>query len=198
MKFASFNSAKAWKQKIHDIPYGIAEDAWNISSFTVKSGMVDLKPTTYSFKYRNIMHVLQFLLGHEPFADNLSYSPIRLYSDDEKTVRVYNEMHTADWWWDTQKCLPPDATVIPIILASDKTTLTYHHGDQQAWPVYVTIGNLDKQTRRAQNRPAVILLGCIPVLKDHGHHESTAEIYHTVLEAMLKRMSSFRILPHPL
>jgi hypothetical protein len=49
MKFASFNSAKAWKQKIHDIPYGIAEDAWNISSITVKSGMIDLEPTTYSF-----------------------------------------------------------------------------------------------------------------------------------------------------
>jgi hypothetical protein len=66
------------------------------------------------------------------------------------------------------------------------------------WPVYVTIDNLDKQTRRAQNRPAVILLGCIPILRDHGHHESTAEIYQKVLEAMLERMSSFRILPHPL
>lgn len=107
-------------------------------------------------------------------------------------------MYTADWWWDTQKCLPSDATVIPIILASKKTILTYHHGDQQAWPVYGTIGNLDKQTCRAQNRPAVIPLGCIPILKDNGHYESTAEIYHKELEAMLKRMSSFRIPPHPL
>ncbi len=50
MKFAGFNSAKAWKQKIHDIPYGVAEDVWNVSSFTVESGMADLKPTTYSFE----------------------------------------------------------------------------------------------------------------------------------------------------
>jgi hypothetical protein len=53
------------------------------------------------------------------------------YSDDEKTVRIYNEMQTADWWWDTQKCLPPDAIVIPIILigASPQHSTDQHAGD---------------------------------------------------------------------
>jgi hypothetical protein len=30
------------------------------------------------------------------------------------------------------------------------SAMKFHHGDQQAWQVYVTIANLDKQTRRAQ------------------------------------------------
>lgn len=36
----------------------------------------------------------------------------------------------------------------PIILASDKTQLTRFRGDKQAWPVYMTLGNISKEKRR--------------------------------------------------
>ena len=44
-----------------------------------------------------------------------------------------------------QEGLLEGATVSPIILASDKTKLTAHSGDKQAWPIYLTIGNIDKK-----------------------------------------------------
>ena len=46
-----------------------------------------------------------------------------------------------------QENLPEGATVAPIILATDKTQLTAFSGDKQAWPVYLTIGNIDKKIR---------------------------------------------------
>lgn len=64
-----------------------------------------------------------------------------------------------------QKSLPAGATIVPVILASDKTQLSTFSGDKQAWPVYLTIGNIEKSVRRQPSARANILLGYIPVTK---------------------------------
>ena len=68
------------------------------------------------------------------------YAPERVYEDVEEKSQIFNEMWTANWWWDTQvnislvetflmltgcqKKLPADSTITPLILSSDKTQLT--------------------------------------------------------------------------
>ena len=44
--------------------------------------------------------------------------------------------------------LPDGVTITPVIVSSDKTQLTRFAGDKQAWLVYLSIGNIDKETRR--------------------------------------------------
>jgi hypothetical protein len=51
----------------------------------------------------------------------------------------------------------PGATIIPILLSSDKTQLTMF-GNKTAYPVYMTIGNIPKEIRRKPSRRAYILL----------------------------------------
>lgn len=118
----------------------------------------------------------------------------RTDEDGEETEpnspRVYTEMHTADWWWLMQEKLPPHATVVPLLIHTDKTTLSQHQGDVTAYPVYLSIGNLDHETRRSQKLPGTILIGFLPCTKKGTHKDLKHEIYHTAMRVITERKQS--------
>ncbi|KAF8545688.1 hypothetical protein OG21DRAFT_1428831, partial [Imleria badia] len=110
---------------------------------------------------RDPVDCVRELIGNPAFNRNIAYAPEKVYIDHEGRTRRYDEMWTADWWWESQvgKSLsfdrythliiiqtrsPDGATIAPVILASDKTELSWFRGDKSAWPVYLTIGNLSK------------------------------------------------------
>ena len=185
-KLLSFTSHDELMTKIHDIPYGIKDDTWNIAEVEVEQETIGSPPSRYQIQYRNIIKVIEFLLGHGPFAHHLSFAPVRQFSGTGNDNRIYDEMHTADWWWRTQEEIPDGGTVIPILLATDKTMLSQHQGDESAWPIYVTIGNLDRATRRKQTVPGSVLLGFLPVTSETVD-DSKARVYHAAMELILKR-----------
>ena len=185
-KLLSFASYDELMTRIHDIPYGIKDDTWNITEVEVDQETIGSLPSTYQIRYRDIVKVLEFLMGHGPFEHHLSYAPVRQFSGVGNDNRIYDEMHTADWWWRTQGEIPEGGTIIPILLATDKTMLSLHHGDESAWPIYVTIGNLDRGTRRNQTVPGSVLLGFLPVTSEMAD-DSKARVYHAAMELILKR-----------
>ena len=52
--------------------------------------------------HRDPVECIRELMSNPAFRDTMAYAPERVYSDAEGTKRVYDEMWTADWWWDTQ------------------------------------------------------------------------------------------------
>lgn len=101
------------------------------------------------------------MLGHEAFKDDLVLQPYRRYTAGDDTERVYTEMASADWWWETQEKLDVDnGTIVPLIIASDKTLVT-NTGNQKAYPIYLTIGNLPASIRNSNVRPRAVSLGML-------------------------------------
>ncbi|KAI1797995.1 hypothetical protein LXA43DRAFT_875754 [Ganoderma leucocontextum] len=144
--------------------------------------------------YRDVIQCIRTLYGDPEFTGILAFTPERHYTDPDHTVRVYFDMHTGRWWWETQKELEkrkPGATIIPIIISSDKTQLTLF-GNKTAYPVYMTIGNLPKDVRRKPSRRGQILLAYLPssrlehITNKAARRRVTANLFHTCLSAILK------------
>ena len=95
---------------------------------------------------------------------------------------------------DIQKLLErdkPGATIIPIILSSDKTQVTVF-GNKTAYPVYMTIGNIPKAFRRKPRKRAQILVAYLPTTK-LGHitnEASRCRSLTNLLHACLRRILS--------
>ncbi|KAI0074295.1 hypothetical protein K474DRAFT_1601721 [Panus rudis PR-1116 ss-1] len=145
---------------------------------------------------RDPLECVRELIGNPEFRDSMGYTPEKVFADMGRNVRIYDEMWTGDWWWERQTKLPGNATIAPVILASDKTMLTQFRGDQVAWPVYLSIGNIAKETRRKVSARATVLVGYIPVTKlecySKGPERSLAgyRLFHrcmrTILEPLLE------------
>jgi hypothetical protein len=86
------------------------------------------------------------LFENPEFQDVLRYSPYKVYKNEDGTNREYEHI-----------CLPKRATLAPIILSSDKTNLTRFSGNKVVWPVYLSIGNIEKATRRQPTARQMVL-----------------------------------------
>ncbi|KIJ55985.1 hypothetical protein M422DRAFT_150938 [Sphaerobolus stellatus SS14] len=162
----SYQDKRNFLEKIDLLPGGAG---WTCYSFAIRGDILDYNGECITEEldiwYRNPVECIPELMGNPIFHKVMKYAPERLYADKERAEQIYNEMWTADWWWELQGKLPPGATIAPVILASDKTQLSVFSGDKQAWPVYISIGNIGKATRRQTSQRAMILLGYIPVTK---------------------------------
>ena len=51
---------------------------------------------------RDPVECLMELMGNPMFENSLEYAPQRNYMDKEGNVRMFDEMWTGEWWWNTQ------------------------------------------------------------------------------------------------
>jgi hypothetical protein len=140
--------------------------------------------------HRNIIECIKALYGDPEFVDHMVFAPERHHlKQGEDAFTIYHEMHTGKWWWQTQQAVEqrtPGATIIPVILSSDKTQVTMFR-NKMAYPVYLTIGNIPKAIRRKPSRHAYILLAYLPTDKlEHitnkaARRRTLANLFHTCM-----------------
>src|SRR5882757_7155183 len=100
-------------------------------------------------------------------------------------------MNAGDWWRDTQNQLAATATIVPVICAYDKTYLPNSLGNQHAWPQYVMIGNIPRNTYRTPNTPTWILIRVIPCPPQGA--KNIDEAWHNAVGTVLSQLTHLEI-----
>ncbi|KAI4086595.1 MAG: hypothetical protein L6R37_008402, partial [Teloschistes peruensis] len=90
----SFSSTYGLRQKVCQLYEELGENSWEFRTVEFQPGVKT------EFWYRDPMLVIQYLLRQRLYAKDMAYAPYKDYN--ESGERVYGELHTADWWWETQ------------------------------------------------------------------------------------------------
>ena len=165
--------------------------------------------------FRDVLECIKALFGDPEFAAVLLLVPERHYTNTDRDVRVYFDMNTGKWWWATQvsqyhthlfvaltrvvqkelEKSKPGATVIPVIISSDKTQLTVF-GNKTAYPVYMTLGNLPKDIRCKPSRRGQILLAYLPtsrllhISSKAARRRTLANLFHACMSRVLAPLAA--------
>lgn len=65
----------------------------------------------------------------------------------------------------SQEALPPGATLLGVVLSSDKTNISIMSGNRVAHPVLISLANIDGRIRSQSSLHAYLLLALLPVAK---------------------------------
>lgn len=145
----------------------------------------------YSLYYLDAKKVLSALFRRPDLQKYMVYEPV--VERDSSGLRIYSEMHTAEKWHRIQGELPPGAVIMAVIGGSDATQLTVLGGDQKAWPVYISLGNILHKARRKLSNECFILVGYLPFLKysedqanSAGLRRARRQIFHECMAIIFR------------
>ncbi|KAI6098435.1 hypothetical protein EDD16DRAFT_1697600 [Pisolithus croceorrhizus] len=187
----SFENACLFLKHVNKLHTGLA---WTCEMIDMCGDIIDkdgrLQHEEVELWWHDLVECMQELMGNPAFWEVMSYVPECAYTDVKGKTHIYDERWTSDWWWDMQKKLPEGAVVAPVILSSDKTTLSQFSGDKKVWPVYLTIGNISKDVRHQVLAHVMLLIGYLPVSKLECFHKKTQSLagyhlFHHVMSLLL-------------
>jgi hypothetical protein len=139
--------------------------------------------TEYEIWFRDPRAVIKGILSNPEFDGHIDYSAYREFEDSQ---RRYCNMMSGDWTWRQSVChvargcalllliqsqdiIAEDPSThgsmfVPIILGSDKTTVSVATGQNEFYPLYLSIGNIQNHMRRA-HKNALVVIGFLPIPK---------------------------------
>ncbi|KAG8778625.1 hypothetical protein FRC12_024886 [Ceratobasidium sp. 428] len=185
-----WKNLKEFEQEVNRLPQG---PPWFRETIKV---IGDQSDKILDLWKRNIIDIIIQLLSDPRFIPHTRFAPEKHYDSETRQNRVYGEMWSGRWWWRMQNIIGPYGTVVPIIISTDKTKLTVFSGNQKAWPVYISIGNISKDIRRCPSERATLLLGYIPVSNlgnisnERERSEAGWQLFHTCMESILEPLKT--------
>ncbi|KAI8148206.1 hypothetical protein BJV82DRAFT_663589 [Fennellomyces sp. T-0311] len=112
------------------------------------------------FVYRDIHDLCQHLFGHPAFLDTMILNPSIYKRNGE---RCYIDLDSGTQW-ETLQQKHPDNVILNIMLASDQTTVTGNMRNN-AWPLYLKLGNIPAEVRENAAYMASRVLAFFPTIE---------------------------------
>ncbi|KAG1785541.1 uncharacterized protein HD556DRAFT_1249676 [Suillus plorans] len=200
-KTTLFPDHRALYKTIDDTPLG--DIKWQ--SFSVKytgeipeQGVAPWMTDTYDVWFRDPRNVVNNMLSNPDYAMEIDLQPYREYAT-ENDERQWQDFMSGDWAWSQADKISEDpdthgSAFVPVILGSDKTTVSVATGQNDYYPLYASIGNVQNTVRRA-HRNAVAVVGFLAMPKTTKQHAETPgfrsfrrQIFHSSLSFILKNL----------
>ncbi|KAG1807351.1 uncharacterized protein BJ212DRAFT_1449365 [Suillus subaureus] len=131
----------------------------------------DIKPwmdDKYKVWFHDPHEVVCNMLANPTYSSEIDYCPYREYST-KGNKRQWKDFMSGDWVWDQADEIVKDpstlgSTFVPVILGSDKTTISVRMGNNEYYPLYASIGNIHNSIHRAHHN-GVAVIGFLAMLK---------------------------------
>ncbi|KAF8133246.1 hypothetical protein EV363DRAFT_1397483 [Boletus edulis] len=153
----------------------------------------------YDVWFHDPHQVVHKILGNPSFANEMDLSPFEEYSTDDQTQQ-YKDFMSGDWAWEQADIIAEGdestigSTFVLIILGSDKTTVSVATGNNEYYPLYLSVGNVRNNIRHA-HCDAVVLIGFLAIPKTTNEHSSDAnfrafhrQLFHSSLSFILQSL----------
>ncbi|KAG6823744.1 hypothetical protein H0H92_009155, partial [Tricholoma furcatifolium] len=153
--------------------------------------------------FQDPLQVLENQIRNPSFEGQFDYAPKRVFHEGK---RQFRDLMSGNWAWSQCDILAEDeethgAMFAPIILGSDKTTVSVATGQNDYYPLYASIGNVHNSVRRA-HRNAISLIGFLSIPKTSKEYADNAEyrkfrrqLFHASLEQILSTLRPFMTKP---
>ncbi|KAG1880232.1 hypothetical protein C8R48DRAFT_744596 [Suillus tomentosus] len=155
---------------------------------------------SYDVWFRDPREVVRNMLANPMYADEMDYQPYREYAS-ATNERQWKDFMSADWAWDQADEISNDpdtvgATFVPVILGSDKTTVSVGTGNNEYYPLYLSIGNVRNNVRGA-HRDAIAVIGFLAMPKtarvhaeDPKFRKFRCQLFHSSLSKILQPLKA--------
>ncbi|KAI0350129.1 hypothetical protein OH77DRAFT_1573834 [Trametes cingulata] len=204
---ALFDSADDLLNHIDALPFG--EQSW--TSFRLRySGPVDAnspswKRHEYVVHTRNALQVAKNIAGSADFLHTWDYTPFEEYVGEG--CRRFSNLMSAQWAYRKANVIAEDpsthgAMFTSVVLGADKTTCSVATGHQSFHPLYMSLGNVHNEMRRA-HRDSVVPLAFLPIptcAREQDNDEEfrifRKQLYHAALTQILSPLRPAMTVPH--
>ena len=124
------------------------------------------------------------MINNPDYNRHTDIAPLRIFNSNG--IRVYQNFMSGDWAWEeavspiifliftylilqeqdriSEDPMTHGAMLVPIILGSDKTTVSVATGHNEYYPLYMSIGSIHNNIRRA-HRGALALIAFLAIPK---------------------------------
>ncbi|KAG1865485.1 hypothetical protein DFJ58DRAFT_724383 [Suillus subalutaceus] len=128
------------------------------------------------------------MLANPSYSAEMDYQPYRKYSTNGDECQ-FQDFMSADWALDQADIIAGDpemhgSTFVPVILGSDKMTVLVAMGNNEYYPLYLSIGNVHNNVRRV-HQDAVAVIGFLTMPKITKEHAADAK-FHKFQPSMMK------------
>ncbi|KAG1871052.1 hypothetical protein C8R48DRAFT_770646 [Suillus tomentosus] len=149
---------------------------------------------SYNVWFRNPHQVVQNMLANPDYATEVDLRPYCEFAT-ETDERQWQDFMSGDWAWNQADQIAEDpdthsSMFVPVILSSDKTTVSVATGQNDYYLLYASIGNIHNNVCRA-HRGAVAVIRFLAMPKTTKQHAKTAIFRKSIANYFIHHFPSY-------